>query len=77
MFFYGEVVSLLVVNLGLTVALIWGGADGAWAAPAMVCVAKLTSFLFDRALDRPTIELLGCTVNPQSRSFVLDTRPPK
>ncbi len=76
-FFYLEVLVLLVVNLGLTVALIYGGVDGAWAAPAMVCVAKLTSFLFDRALDRPTIELLGCTVNPQSRSFVLDSRPQK
>ena len=74
---YGGGIFLLVVNLGLTVTLIYGGADAAWAAPAMVCVAKLTSFLFDRALDRPTIELLGCTVNPQSRSFVLDTRTPK
>ena len=73
-FFYGEVIFLLLVNLGLTVALINGGADGAWAAPAMVCVAKLTSFLFERALDRPTIELLGCTVNPPSRSFVLESR---
>ena len=75
--FYGGGIFLLVVNLGLTVTLIYGGTDAAWAAPAMVCVAKLTSFLFDRALDGPTIELLGCTVTPQSRSFVLDTRPPK
>ncbi len=76
-FFYLEVLILLIVNFGFTVALLFGDTEAAWAAPAMVCIAKLTSFLFDRALDRPTIELLGCTVNPQSRSFVLERRSPK
>ena len=75
--FYFEIVFLLVVTCGLSVFLFFNNADAAWAAPAMVCVAKLTSFLFDRELDRPTFELLGCTVNPQSRSFVLDMRTQK
>ncbi len=76
-FFYGEVVLLLLVNFGLAVTLIYGGAQAAWAAPAMVCVAKLTSFLFDRALDRPTIELLGCVASSQNRSFVLNLQSQK
>ncbi|MFM9963245.1 MAG: hypothetical protein ACKV2Q_18710 [Planctomycetaceae bacterium] len=71
--FYFEVIFLLIVTIGLSVFLLFDNADAAWAAPAMVCVAKLTSFLFERALDRPTIELLGSTVNPQNRSFVLSS----
>lgn len=72
--FYFEVILLLVVNCGLSVFLLFDDAGAAWAAPAMVCVAKLTSYLFERALDRPTIELLGCNVNPQNRSFKLSSQ---
>ena len=40
----------------------------------MVFCGKLASYLLDRALDRPTFELLGCNLSQQNRSFVLNTR---
>ena len=71
--FYIEVSFLLVTNFVLWGFLFAGDDHAAWAAPAMVAVARLASFLLDRALDRPTFELLGCTLNQQGRSFVLTT----